>query len=122
MLLIFYFSGHSDGQALELGRERVTFDDLRRLLAQTNADVRVAIVDSCRSGALLAAKGGTAGPGYDIRLNDDLALPARCCSPPAPPTRLALESVDLRRLGLHPLPRLRACAARPTPRGTAGSR
>ena len=56
--LIFYFSGHSDGTALELGQDRLPFTELQARLKQSGAEIRVAIADSCRSGALLAAKGG----------------------------------------------------------------
>ena len=45
-LLIFYYSGHSDGEALELGTDRLTFFDLRRRLAATGADVQIAILTS----------------------------------------------------------------------------
>jgi len=63
VLLIFYFSGHSDGQSLELGHQALPFAELRARLAATGADVRVTIIDSCKSGALLAVKGGTPRPG-----------------------------------------------------------
>jgi hypothetical protein len=71
VVLLFYFSGHSDGQALEIGRERYEFGELRHWLASTGADVRLAIVDTCRSGALLAAKGATRAPAFDIHLASD---------------------------------------------------
>ena len=95
VLLIFYFSGHSDGQALELGRERISFEDLRQLLSATHADVRVAVVDSCRSGAMLASKGGVAGPSYDIRLSDDLASTGQVLLASSAADEVALESVEL---------------------------
>ena len=62
VVLIFYYSGHSDGQTIELGRERLAYRELRAWLATTGADVRVAIIDSCKSGALVQHKGGTRGP------------------------------------------------------------
>ncbi|MFP2928100.1 caspase family protein [Pyxidicoccus sp. 3LG] len=62
VVLLFYFSGHSDGVALELGTERLLYADLRQWLEATRADVRLAIVDSCRSGALLRFKGGRPAP------------------------------------------------------------
>ncbi|HEY0706527.1 MAG TPA: caspase family protein, partial [Polyangia bacterium] len=39
-LLVLYFSGHSDGVALELGEDRLPYADLRALLLATGADVR----------------------------------------------------------------------------------
>jgi Caspase domain len=71
-MFLFYFSGHSDGVALEIGTERLTFADLRRQLGTLGAEVQVAIIDSCRSGALLTTKGAKAAPAFEVRLNDDL--------------------------------------------------
>lgn len=73
VVLLFYFSGHSDGVALELGRERLAFAELRHWLPGSGAEVRVALVDSCKSGALLSAKGGRPAPAFQIRLTDQLA-------------------------------------------------
>jgi hypothetical protein len=70
-VLIVFFSGHSDGVALELGAERLTFSELKRAMEQTQATVRLAIIDSCRSGALLAAKGGRPGASFELRLAAD---------------------------------------------------
>lgn len=39
VVVLFYFSGHSDGLALELGRDRLTFSELRRTLAALGSDV-----------------------------------------------------------------------------------
>lgn len=56
--LVVYYSGHSDEQGLLLGRERLGYDELRAALAAAPADLRVAILDSCASGALVRDKGG----------------------------------------------------------------
>ncbi|HUB07426.1 MAG TPA: caspase family protein [Myxococcales bacterium] len=95
VLLLFYFSGHSDGEALELRGDRLTFSQLRQRLLETGADVRVAIVDSCRSGALLAAKGATPGPSFTIRLNDDLATSGQVFLASSAADEVALESATL---------------------------
>src|SRR5262249_52409024 len=55
-VLVFYYSGHSDEDALELGGQRVRYAELREWLAATRADVRVAVLDGCRSGALVQSK------------------------------------------------------------------
>lgn len=72
-VLYFYFSGHSDGEALELGTERVSYVQLRALLEGTGADVRVAIVDACKSGGGLRQKGGRPAAAFSIRVADALA-------------------------------------------------
>jgi hypothetical protein len=53
-----YFSGHSDEEGLLLGGERVTYRELRQWIDSVGADVRIAILDSCASGALIRLKGG----------------------------------------------------------------
>jgi hypothetical protein len=95
VILLFYFSGHSDGEALELGRTRLTFADLRKWLATAGSNVRVAIVDSCKSGALLAVKGGTPGAAFQIRLADDLATSGEALLTSSAANEVALESSEI---------------------------
>jgi hypothetical protein len=71
--LYFYFSGHSDGESIELGPERLAYARLKALLAGTGADVRLVVVDACRSGGGLREKGGKPAPGFTIRLADSLS-------------------------------------------------
>lgn len=96
VVLLFYFSGHSDGEVLELGGDRLGFSELRRELAATRADVRVAIVDSCKSGALLEAKGGKPGAGFQIRLSDNVATSGEALLTSSAVNELALESKEIR--------------------------
>ena len=62
--LIVYFSGHSDENGLMLGAEQLSYQSFRAALATLPADVRIAIVDSCQSGALTRRKGGTMRPPF----------------------------------------------------------
>ncbi|AKU92312.1 caspase family protein [Vulgatibacter incomptus] len=62
--LFFYYSGHSDEEGLLLGGERFGYAELRHALDEMPADVRVAILDSCASGALTRRKGGVARPSF----------------------------------------------------------
>ncbi|OGR03315.1 MAG: hypothetical protein A2284_01650 [Deltaproteobacteria bacterium RIFOXYA12_FULL_61_11] len=55
---LFYYSGHSDERSLLLGDERLDYSTLRELLERQPAKVRIAILDSCASGALTRLKGG----------------------------------------------------------------
>ncbi len=95
VVLLFYYSGHSDGVALELGRERFTFSALRTWLLATGAEVRVGLIDSCRSGALIATKGGTAGPAFQIRLTDDLSSTGEALLTSSAANEDALESREI---------------------------
>lgn len=56
--LVFYYSGHSNEKGLLLGDDLFTYRELRELLAELPTDVRIAILDSCSSGALTRSKGG----------------------------------------------------------------
>jgi hypothetical protein len=95
-VVLFYFSGHSDGEMLEIGREGWRFSDLRQGLSGLGAEVRVAIIDSCRSGTLLARKGGIPGPPFDIRFLDDLATSGEAVLTSSAADEAALESRELR--------------------------
>lgn len=56
--LLVYYSGHSDEKGLLLGEDTFTYAELRKQLETLPADVRIAILDSCASGALTRSKGG----------------------------------------------------------------
>ncbi len=62
--LLLYYSGHSDEEGLLLRGSRMPYGDLRRWLEQSRANVRIAILDSCSSGALTREKGGVPAPPF----------------------------------------------------------
>lgn len=64
-LLVFYYSGHSDGQHLYPHGERLALSTLRERLEKSSARVKIAIVDACRGGSWTRAKGLTVGPPID---------------------------------------------------------
>ncbi|MBI3185150.1 MAG: caspase family protein [Myxococcales bacterium] len=61
-LVVFYYSGHADPQGLELGKERLGYGELSKLLLGIPEGVRVAILDACHSGALTQVKGARPAP------------------------------------------------------------
>lgn len=71
-VLYFYYSGHGDADQLQLGRTWLTYDELEELLERSGADVRVALVDACQSGALTRMKGGTIAPPFVVDLSERL--------------------------------------------------
>ncbi|WP_375769691.1 caspase family protein [Archangium gephyra] len=62
--VLVYYSGHSDEEGLLLKGERLGYGELRRALDSLPADVRIAVLDSCASGAFARAKGGTRRPAF----------------------------------------------------------
>lgn len=62
--MIFYYSGHSDESGLLLGHERISYAEVRAWVDETSADVRIAVLDSCASGAMTRGKGGVHRPPF----------------------------------------------------------
>ncbi|MDD5308042.1 MAG: caspase family protein [Deltaproteobacteria bacterium] len=61
---IIYYSGHSDEEGLLFKGELYTYTELREAVKGLPADVRIAILDSCASGALTRSKGGVKRPAF----------------------------------------------------------
>ncbi|HOX50824.1 MAG TPA: caspase family protein, partial [Fibrobacteria bacterium] len=66
MELVLYYSGHSDEAGLLLGGQTLPYLVLRRARESSGADVRLAVLDACASGAALRAKGGTRHQAFRI--------------------------------------------------------
>jgi hypothetical protein len=64
-LLVFYYSGHSDGQQVFPRGESLALAALRDRVAKTGARVRVGILDTCRGGDWTRTKGLSVGPPLD---------------------------------------------------------
>ncbi|WP_304608697.1 caspase family protein [Hyalangium versicolor] len=62
--VLLYYSGHSDDEGLLIQGERVDYGELRRSLMGLPADVRIAVLDSCASGAFARRKGGASRPAF----------------------------------------------------------
>jgi hypothetical protein len=62
--LVLYYSGHSDERGLLLSGQRVSYRALRDQLGRMPADVTIAILDSCASGAFTRTKGGSRQPAF----------------------------------------------------------
>ncbi len=56
--LLFYYSGHSDEEGIMPGGEKILYRDIKQAVINIPADVRIAILDSCSSGAITSIKGG----------------------------------------------------------------
>jgi Caspase domain len=70
--VVFYYSGHSDEDGLLLKGDRLSYADLRARLDGLATGVRIAVLDSCASGALTRSKGGVARPSFLIDRSSQL--------------------------------------------------
>ncbi len=95
VVLLFFFSGHSDGEGLELGDAVLPFPRLKALLAGTKADVRLVIVDACKSGSAMRAKGGTKAAPFALKLTDTLETSGEAFISSAAEDEAALESSEV---------------------------
>lgn len=62
--VVFYYSGHSDERNILMGKEKVAYQDFRDAINGMEADVRIAVLDSCASGAFTRLKGGKKRPPF----------------------------------------------------------
>lgn len=72
-VLLIYYSGHADAEALHLGGEDFGLRELEQLARGSAANLRLLIVDACRSGALTQTKGGVAAVPFPIQVEQRLA-------------------------------------------------
>jgi hypothetical protein len=66
VMFVFYYSGHSDGQALFPHGEAISLADVRSRIEHLRARIRVGILDTCRGGSWTQSKGLTVGPPLDM--------------------------------------------------------
>lgn len=95
-LLLLYYSGHAEGDVLELGDSELQFDELSGFLKSSRADVRLAFVDSCQSGKLLAAKGGHRGHAFAIRVTEEIRSKGYAIITSSAENELSMESREIR--------------------------
>ncbi len=62
--VLVYFSGHADEEGVLLGAERLSYRDLRAAIRAMDADVGIAVLDACASGAITRLKSGSAHPAF----------------------------------------------------------
>ncbi len=71
-MLMLYYSGHADSQALHMHGTVLRFDDLKARIRAVGADVSVLVIDACRSGGLTRVKGATPAEPFEITPEDRL--------------------------------------------------
>jgi len=65
-VLVVFYSGHADANALHLAGTRLPRPDLKVLLVGSPAVSRLLIVDACRSGSLIELKGAHPAPAFAV--------------------------------------------------------
>ncbi len=93
-MFVFYYSGHSDGVALELGSERFANDALQKQITATDADLKLSVLDACHAGALIQSKGAIPA-GYVMNLSETPAIKGQITLSASSATELALESREV---------------------------
>ncbi len=67
-LLFVYYSGHADERGLRMGGSAFPLEVLRDRVEAMPVDVRVLLVDACRSGEILRSKGATPAEPFAITI------------------------------------------------------
>ena len=70
--VLFYYSGHADEKGLRLGNEVYAWKELRKRIDAMSADVKIAVIDACGSGAITRLKGGVAVPAFMVDQSSDM--------------------------------------------------
>ena len=70
--VVVYYSGHADEQGLLLAGERYAYRALRDRLDEIPADVRIAVLDACASGAFTRLKGGKLRPPFLVDASNSM--------------------------------------------------
>lgn len=70
--VLVYYSGHADEKGLKLGNENYSWKELRNRIDAFSADVKIAVIDACGSGAITRVKGGQAIPAFMVDKSSDM--------------------------------------------------
>jgi len=70
--IVLYYSGHADEKGLLLGHDLFTYQNLRQALHALQADVQIAVLDACASGAITRFKGGQKQQAFLIDESTDM--------------------------------------------------
>jgi hypothetical protein len=72
-LLLFYYSGHGDDESLHLMGETLAHTELRERLEKFPARLKIGIIDSCSSGAIIG-KGSLVRAAFKVKIDDSLKM------------------------------------------------
>jgi Caspase domain len=95
-MVLVYYSGHADAQALHLGSSVFPLLALRETVDALPAATRVLILDACQAGVLTRPKGGRPGSGFEVDLGRSEATKGLAILAASSGSELAQESDQLR--------------------------
>ncbi|MYC13463.1 MAG: hypothetical protein F4Y39_07005 [Gemmatimonadetes bacterium] len=70
--VIIYYSGHADENGLRLGESLFSYVRLRNAMDRMEAEVHIAILDACASGAITRLKGGRRQKAFMVDASSDM--------------------------------------------------
>lgn len=70
--VIIYYSGHADENGLRLGESLFSYARLRDAMDRMEAEVHIAILDACASGAITRLKGGRRQKAFMVDTSSDM--------------------------------------------------
>jgi hypothetical protein len=70
VVLLVYYSGHAANGVLRMGSSKLEMRKLKNLISASQADVRLAFLDSCGAGAMTREKGGRVAPPFVVSVED----------------------------------------------------
>ena len=70
--VIIYYSGHADENGLLLGESLFSYARLRSAMDRMEAEVQIAILDACASGAITRLKGGRRQKAFMVDVSSDM--------------------------------------------------
>ncbi len=70
--VIIYYSGHADENGLLLGESLFSYARLRNAMDRMEAEVQIAILDACASGAITRLKGGRRQKAFMVDASSDM--------------------------------------------------
>jgi hypothetical protein len=93
-LFLVYYSGHADAVGLRLGDDSYPFEALKHDLRAVPAEVRIGLLDACRSGAITRLKGASLAP--PLALDGSFAVDGEAWLTASSADEAAQESDQLR--------------------------
>ncbi|NUN15151.1 MAG: caspase family protein [Myxococcales bacterium] len=93
---VFYFSGHGRQNRIELGTTYLEIDEIKSLLRDSAATMRLGVVDACHSGGILRTKGGKRIDAFPLSVEDMLNSAGYAILTSSSATETSQESDELR--------------------------